>query len=275
MTVDIKVLGPLEATACGASIVPSARKQRQVLALLALNPGHVVTSDTLIEEIWDDRPPGVPLGTLQTYILHLRRHLGQALGQDDGAVSSKDVLITSPGGYALDVPADAVDAVRYERLLAAGRRAVNSGDYPAAARQLGEALDVWRGRALIDVSIGPVLQVERTRLEESRLCTLDLRIDADLRLGRHRLLLDELAALCVRHPWFENFHAQYMLALHRSGLQWRALEVYRRLYASAGKQLGIDPSRHLRQLHQAILADDPTVNDPTFVVSDLWTRQGV
>lgn len=275
MTVDIKVLGPLEATACGVSIVPSARKQRQVLALLALNPGHVVTSDTLIEEIWDDRPPGVPLGTLQTYILHLRRNLGQALAHDGDDVSSKDVLLTSPGGYTLDVPTDAVDAVRYERLLAAGRRAVNHADYPVAARKLGEALDVWRGRALIDVSMGPVLQVERTRLEESRLCTLDLRIDADLRLGRHRLLLDELAALCARHPWFENFHAQYMLALHRSGLQWRALEVYRRLYASAGKQLGVDPSRHLRQLHQAILADDPNVNDPAFVVSDLWTRQGV
>lgn len=274
MTIDIKVLGPLEATAHGVSIVPSARKQRQVLALLALNPGHVVTSDTLIEEIWDDRPPGVPLGTLQTYILHLRRNLTQALAGDDD-VSSKDVLLTSPGGYTLDVPSDTVDAIRYERLLSAGRRAVNNGDYQLAARKLGEALDVWRGRALIDVTMGPVLQVERTRLEESRLCTLDLRIDADLRLGRHRLLLDELAALCARHPWFENFHAQYMLALHRSGLQWRALEVYRRLYASAGKQLGIDPSRHLRQLHQAILADDPVVNDPTFVVSDLWSRQSV
>jgi SARP family transcriptional regulator, regulator of embCAB operon len=274
MTMDIKVLGPLVAAACGASIVPSARKPRQVLALLALNSGHVVTSDMMIEEIWSDRPPGVPLGTLQTYILHLRRKLGQALAHD-GHRSSKDVLITSPGGYTLNVPPDDVDACRYERLLAAGRRAVNQSDYPVAARKLGEALDVWRGRALIDVSMGPVLQVERTRLEESRLCTLDLRIDADLRLGRHRLLLDELAGLCARHPWFENFHAQYMLALHRSGLQWRALEVYRRLYASAGKQLGVDPSRHLRQLHQAILADDPTVNDPAFVVSDLWTRQSV
>lgn len=270
---EVNVLGPLEATACGASIVPSARKPRQVLALLALNSGHVVTSDTMIEEIWGDRPPGVPLGTLQTYILHLRRKLGQALARD-GDRTSKEVLITTPGGYTLDVPRDDVDAGRYERLVAAGRCAVNHGDYATAAHVLGEALEVWRGRALVDVAIGPMLQVERTRLEESRLCTLDLRIDADLRLGRHRLMLDELAGLCARHPWFENFHAQYMIALHRSGLQWRALEVYRRLYASAGKQLGVDPSRHLRQLHQAILAEDPMVSDPGFVVSDWWSRQG-
>jgi DNA-binding SARP family transcriptional activator len=101
---------------------------------------------------------------------------------------------------------------------------------------------------------------------------LDLRIDADMRLGRHRLLLDELSGLCARHPWFENFHAQYMLALHRSGLRSRALEVYRRLYNTIGKHLGVDPSRHLQQLHTAILRSDSIVDDPGFVISDLMLR---
>jgi SARP family transcriptional regulator, regulator of embCAB operon len=271
MWIEIKVLGPLQASVYGMSIVPSAPKQRQVLAMLALNAGHVVTASALIEEIWGGRPPRLPLASLQTYILHLRRRLEQALAKDTRR-SAKDVLITGPGGYTLDVPWANVDAGRYEQLVAAGRRAVSNGDYANASRRLTDALKVWHGRALIDVTIGPQLQVERTRLEESRLTTLDLRIDADLRLGRHRQLLDELAALCARHPWFENFHAQYMLALHRCGLPWRALEVYRRLHATVGKHLGVDPSRQLRHLHQAILRGDPVVDDPAFVASDWMSR---
>ena len=268
MTVEVKVLGPLVVTACGMSIVPSAPKQRQVLALLALNTGQVVPMSALIEEIWGDQPPNASIGTVQTYILHLRRKIGQALARD-GNRSSKEVLTTWPGGYTLDVPPQQVDAVQYEKLVAAGCRAIGRGDYAAAARTLDEALALWRGKAFVDIAAGPQLRIERTRLEESRLCTLDLRIDADLRLGRHRLILDELGGLCARHPWFENFHAQYMLALYRSGFQWRSLEVYRSLYTTVGQHLGIDPSRHLQELHRSILADDPVINDPRFVISDL------
>lgn len=279
MTMKVNVLGPLVVTARGMSIAPSAPKQRQVLALLALNTGQAVPMSTLIEEIWGDRPPNVPVGTMQTYILHLRRRLARALIRDGdrpvtesdvrSASSAKEVLSTGPGGYTLDVPADDVDAIQYEKLVAAGRHAVGRGDYATAARTLGEALALWRGKPLVDITAGPHLRIEQTRLAESRLCTLDLRIDADLRLGRHRLILDELGGLCARHPWVENFHAQYMLALNRSGFQWRALEVYRSLYATVGRHLGIDPSRHLRELHRAILADDPGINDPSFVISDL------
>lgn len=271
MTIEVTVLGTLQASACGVSVVPTAPKQRQILALLALNPGRMVPAYLLIEEIWREQQPKDPLANLQTYIMQLRRKLTEGLAPH-GAGSSKDVLTTVPGGYILDVAADAVDAARYERLVTAGHRAINHGDHSTAARVLAEALGQWRGRALVDVVAGTHLQVERTRLEESRVCALDLRIDADLRLGRHRLLLDELSALCARHPWFENFHAQYMLALCRSGLQWRALEVYRRLYTTVGKHLGVDPSRHLQLLHRAILANDPALDDPGFVITDWMSR---
>jgi DNA-binding SARP family transcriptional activator len=266
MRAEFNVLGSLQSTVAGVSIVPTAPKQRQVLALLALNAGKVVTVATIIEEIWGDNPPRSPLSSLQTYILNLRRKLDRALAGH--RLSCKEVLVTGPGGYTLDVPVEDVDVARYERLASAGRMAVNHGDHATAARVLADALRQWRGPALVDVPAGPLLQIEVTRLEESRLSALDLRIDADLRLGRHRQLLDELATLCARHPWFENFHAQYMLALHRSGRPWRALEVYRRLYATVGKYLGVDPSRRLRELHQAILSGDPIVDDPAFVVSD-------
>jgi SARP family transcriptional regulator, regulator of embCAB operon len=267
MRVEVKVLGPLEAFVEGRSIVPSARKERQVLALLALNAAKVVPFSMLIEEIWGDSPPRVPAASLQTYILHLRQRLGRGK-----ASSGKDILLTVPGGYVLDIPATNVDACRYERLVATGRGAVNVGDYPTATEELAAGLQEWRGEALLDVAVGPQLQIERTRLEESRLSVLDLRIDLDLRLGRHRLILDELATICARHPWYENFHAHYMLALYRSGLAWRALEVYRVLRTTVSKQLGVDPSPYVRQLHQAILAGDRVIDDPRFAASDWITR---
>jgi DNA-binding SARP family transcriptional activator len=266
MRIDINMLGPLQATLCDTDIVPSAPKQRQVLALLTVNANQLVTPSVMIDEVWDGNPPGAPLTTLQTYILHLRRLLNHALVDDEH--SAKDVLLTGHGGYTLTISPDRIDTGRYEQLVATGRRAVGLADYESASRILAEALNIWRGRVFVDVATGPQLQVERTRLEESRLSALDLRIDADLRLGRHRLLLDELAALCLRHPWFENFHAHYMLALHRSGLPSRALEVYRRFSHTVVRQLGVDPSRHLRKLHHAILSGDPVVDDPRFVAFD-------
>ena len=272
MTIEVQVLGSLQASACGMSVVPSAPKQRQILALLALNLGKMVPAHILVEEIWRQHEPKDPVANVQTYILQLRRKLKAVLALH-GADSSKDILTTVPGGYILNTPRGNIDAGRYEGLVTTGHRAIYQGDQATAARTLAEALNVWRGKALIDVEIGPHLQIERTRLEESRLCTLDLRIDADLRLGRHRLLLDELSALCARHPWFENFHAQYMLALHRSGLRCRALEVYRRLHNTIGKHLGVDPSRHLQQLHLAMLTNDPVVDEPGFVISDFMTQQ--
>jgi DNA-binding SARP family transcriptional activator len=267
MRADIKILGTLEATVAGVPIVPTAPKQRQVLALLALSPGRVVTVPAMIDEIWGSEPPRAPMSSLQTYILNLRRKLERALAHQ-GTRSPKEVLVTGPNGYLLDIAPGEIDAGKYDQLAAAGRRAVNNGEYATASRILESALRLWRGPALVDVSAGPQLQIEVTRLEESRLSVLDLRIDADLRLGRHHQLLDELATLCARFPWLENFHAQYMLALYRSGRQWRSLEVYRQLAAMVAKQLGVEPCRRLRQLHQAILSSDPIVDDPAFVVSD-------
>lgn len=266
MRVEIKVLGPLEVSVGGVSVVPTASKPSQLLAMLALNAGHVVTVSALMEEIWDHSPPRSGIPTLQTYILHLRRKLQDAL-VDNGRRTSKDILITRRTGYLLDVQPQDVDAVKYDQLSAAGRRAVNDGDFVTASRMLGAALNLWRGPALGDVPTGPQLEIEAMRLEENRLSDLDLRIDADLRLGRHHQLLGELATLCARHPMLENFCAQFMLALYRSGRQCQALDAFQRLRAIVVDQLGLDPSPRLRQLHRAILSGDPAVDDPNFVSS--------
>lgn len=255
----IQVLGPLSAEVNGASIVPTACKPRQVLALLALSPGRVVTVATLMEELWGAKPPQSALATLQTYILQLRRRLGSAMGPDAPG-TAKEVLATRHGGYAMETTAESVDVHAYDRLVAEGRSAFEAGDDAGAADRFDQALTLWRGPALVDVRVGPVLKIEVMCLEESRLCTVAQRIDANLRLGRHTELIPELTELTARHPQHEVLHSQAMVALYRSGRQASALEVYRRLRIRLVEELGVEPSPQVQRLHQAMLTGDPQLD---------------
>jgi DNA-binding SARP family transcriptional activator len=264
MQIDIKVLGPLDVSVAGMSAVPTANKPSKVLAMLALNVGHVVTAPTLIEEIWDQQPPRTYSSTLQTYVLKVRKSFHDAVVAAGGNPRN-DFVITRRNGYLLDVDPDDVDITQYTKLSKAGRRAANVGDHVNASRLLDSALTRWRGPALADVLVGPHLAIEAAQLEESRLGDLELRIDADLHLDRHHELLGELAMLCARYPMLESFHAQYMLALYRSGRQWRALQAYREFRNTIADQLGIEPSPRLQRLHQALLRGESEVDDPNFV----------
>lgn len=260
MRIEVNVLGPLEVDIGGISIVPTASKPSQLLAILALNAGRVVTANALTEEVWAGNPPRSVVPTLHTYILKLRRNLDMALA-GHSELTSKDILITRRAGYLLNVEPASVDAIRYEQLSAAGHQAVNEGDHERASRTLAEALRLWRGPALADVPVGPQLAIEALRLDENRLGDLHLRIEADLKLGRHHQLLGELATLCVRHPMLENFCVQHMIALYRCGRQSQALAAYRRLRNEMVEQLGVEPSPRVRQLHHAILTGQASVED--------------
>ncbi|MET8685641.1 AfsR/SARP family transcriptional regulator [Streptomyces sp. NPDC004732] len=257
---DIEVLGALAVRENGRSITPTAPKPRQVLALLALHADRMVPVSALTEELWGAAPPRSARTTLQTYVLQLRELIAAALDRDaaaDGAGeprrSAKDVLVTMPGGYLLCGGGGASDVRTFERLAGAGYRAMDAGDCAGAARQLREALALWSGTAFADVQAGPQLQMEIKRLDESRLCALDRRIEADLRLGRHRELLAELTVLVNGYRTHESLHAQYMLALHRSGRRGEALDAYQRLRTTLVQELGLEPSARLRRLQRSIL----------------------
>ncbi|MEU6223720.1 AfsR/SARP family transcriptional regulator [Streptomyces sp. NPDC047042] len=258
---EIKLLGPLTAHEQGVSVVPSAAKPRQILALLALQAEHVVTVPTLMAEIWGERIPRSASTTLQTYILQLRRKI--AATPAEPARSAKDVLVTQFGGYLLRVRPGQIDVQEFEQLVADGRSAYDATDYRTASRLLGNALALWQGPALVDVRTGSMLELEVLRLEENRMAALERRIDADLRLGRHAEVVPELRVLTARHPMHERFCAQLMLALHRSGGSWRALEAYQRLRGALVTELGLEPSVSLRQLHHAVLSGDTVMDQQT------------
>ncbi|MFD8980015.1 BTAD domain-containing putative transcriptional regulator [Streptomyces sp. NPDC059564] len=254
---DIDVLGALAVRENGISITPTAPKPRQVLALLALHADQVVPVSALIEELWGAVPPRSARTTLQTYVLQLRALIATALEGTDGARTAKDVLVTLPGGYLLSSGGGTSDVKEFDRLAALGYRAMDAGDFPTSAQRLREALALWSGPAFADVHGGVQLDMETRRLDEIRLCALDQRIEADLKLGRHRELLAELTVLVSRYRTHENLHGQFMIALHRSGRRGEALDVYQRLRATLVRDLGLEPSTALRRLQRSILMAGP------------------
>ncbi|WP_268817486.1 AfsR/SARP family transcriptional regulator [Thermomonospora echinospora] len=230
-------------------MLPTASKPRQVISLLLLRRNTVVRTDELIDELWEESPPMSAMTTLQTYIYKLRKILA--------GLGAEELLSTRPGGYLLAIPDHSIDLYRFEQDATLGQAALEGGDAAGAAETLRRALGLWRGQALADVVQGGLLSSYATRLEELRSRALELRLEADLQLGRHRELISELRSLVLTHPLHEHLHAALMIALHRSGRRHEALEVYRVLRENMIENLGLDPGRELRELHQALLADAP------------------
>jgi hypothetical protein len=162
----------------------------------------------------------------------------------------------------LSVPAEALDAHRFETLLERGRRELASGEAARASATLRDALALWRGEALADLALESFAQPEIARLEDLRLTALEARIEADLALGRQDSLVAELETLVAAHPYREGLRAQLMLALYRSGRQAEALETYRRARRMFSEELGIEPGPRLRELEGAILRHDPSLEVP-------------
>jgi len=245
---EFRILGPLEADVAGVPLALGPEKQRALLTMLLLDANHAVSIAHLVDGLWGDRPPANAVKAVQTYVARLRKAL------------PKGTLHTRPPGYVVEVEAEQLDLVRFERALADGRSALSEGRAGDASATLREALGLWRGPALTEFAAEPFAAVDAPRLEELRMLALEARIDADLALGRHADLVGELEALVERHPLRESFIRQLMLALYRSGRQVEALAVYRDARRYLVDELGIEPSRSLHDLESAILRQDKTLD---------------
>ncbi|HET8659979.1 MAG TPA: BTAD domain-containing putative transcriptional regulator [Micromonosporaceae bacterium] len=259
--VQINVLGPLTISVNGERVTLTAPKPRRVLALLATSANSVVRNEQIIEELWETKPPVSVTTTLQTYVYQLRKYLHLNASQPSACAPDGrrlgGALHTFAGGYMLSLGPDALDSLQFERLAQRGRAQLEAGRVAEAAETLRAALALWRGAALVDVNPGPILQVEVLRLEETRNSTLEARIEADLRLGRHHELLSELVRIVAQQPTHEGFQGKLMLALYRAGRRSGALHAYQQARRALVKELGVEPSSELQRLHRIILAGDP------------------
>lgn len=243
------ILGPFEvADDEGCEVVLGGHRQRAVLAILLLHAGEVVSSDRLIDDLWGERAPATAAKTVQVYVSKLRKALGDR------------VLITRGGGYVLDAGHAEIDARRFESLLAHGCGALGAGDSRGAATVLRQALDMWRGPPLSDFAYDPFAQSEISRLEALRLQAVMARIDADLALGAGSELIGELETMIAADPFQERLRGQLMIALYRAGRRNDALTVYREVTELLRDELGLEPSRALRELELSILRQDVSLD---------------
>jgi DNA-binding SARP family transcriptional activator len=227
------------------------------LAVLLLHANETLTTDRLIDELWGERPPAAAAKTVQVSISRLRKALAAG-----GGDASAGVVVTREGGYALEVEPERLDAHRFERLVARGRRELAAGRPERAAAPLEEALSLWRGPPLADLAYEPFAQREIARLEDLRVAAREWLIEARLALGRHAEVVGELEGLIAEHPYRERLRAQLMLALYRCDRQADALQAYQDARRTLVEELGIEPGERLRELERAILAQDAALAAP-------------
>jgi DNA-binding SARP family transcriptional activator len=256
---EFHVLGPLEIVRQGRTLEFGTGKQRALLAVLLLHRNEVVSSDRLINALWGENAPATASKIVQSYVSRLRKVLEpDDEGQDSG--SGRSILMTRSPGYVLRIDDGEVDADRFEALLAQARVALAQGAALEGSKVLRDALGLWRGPPLSDFAFDSFAQEEIARLEELHLAVLEERIEADLALARERDLVAELEGLVARHPLRERLRGQLMLALYRCGRQAEALQVYQDTRLLLLEELGLEPSRAIVELEQAILRQDPALD---------------
>jgi len=245
------LLGPLLVRRGGMTLPVTPGKQRAVLAALLLSADRVVSFDELTEALWGSAPPPSARVAAQNHVMKLRKALG------DGTR-----IRTRPHGYEILLDDGELDLSRFEAHLAAARAAARDGSWDAAAGQARAGLALWRGEPLADVESDLLATRDVPRLAELRLQAMEVRLDADLHLGRHPEVITELQRLTAAHPLRERLHGLLMLALYRDGRQAEALAAYSRARQIFVDELGTEPGARLRELQRQILNGDPALDPP-------------
>lgn len=244
------VLGPVRACHDGREVPLGSPQQRAALAVLALRGGVHVTADDLSTALWGTELPRSAVRTVRTYISRLRAVFVRETG--DGRIES------TGRGYLLGVPADALDATVFTRLVTRAEEAVRRGDAPDAAGLLDTALDLWRGTPLAGLP-GPYAAAQRDRLTQMHHAAVESRLACEIALGRYTGALADLGLHLAEHPLRERLSELRMLALYRTGRQAEAVAAFHEVRGRLDAELGILPGPALQRLYTQILSADPAL----------------
>ncbi|MEU3771893.1 BTAD domain-containing putative transcriptional regulator [Streptomyces sp. NPDC032472] len=249
--VSLRVLGSFTAERDGERIPLGGHRQRSVLALLVAARGRTVSAERMIEDLWQGAAPARAMASLQAYVSNLRRLLEPGRAPRTAA----RLLVTSPPGYAVRLPEDAVDAWRFERLVGEARK--RYADEPGAAGELlREALALWQGAAYAEVADEPWSHGEVLRLNELRASAREWELSAGLRGGDRARVVAQAALLTREEPLREEGWRLHALALWAEGRQADALAALRRAREVLAQETGLDPGTPLVTLERAVLTQD-------------------
>jgi DNA-binding SARP family transcriptional activator len=247
---EFKILGPVEVLRDGDPIRLGGTKQRATLAILLLGANRVVSVERLADDLYAGAPPVTAVTQVQRQVSELRKLLGT------------QVIETRSPGYLVHVEPGLLDLERFERWTHEAAQSLERTDPGAASDLLSQALALWRGAPLADLTYETFAQTAIARLDELRLGALEQRFTAELELGRHAPVLPELSALVWDHPLRERLRGLLMVALYRDGRQTEALDAYRKTREVLVAEFGLEPSPFLQRLEQQILRQDPSLDRP-------------
>jgi DNA-binding SARP family transcriptional activator/Tfp pilus assembly protein PilF len=213
--------------------------------LLLHRPGTPLSSELIVDALWEGRPPASARKTMQVYIGRLRRALG-----DEHRISH------NPSGYAIVVEPHELDTSRFRELVDCGRERRQRGELSQADSSLSEALALWRGRPFADLDDAGVIAEEVRLLEERWLAAQEQRAAVRLDLRLHQDVIADVSGLVAAHPYQERLISYLMLALYRGDRRSDALNLYTRVRHQLAEELGIEPGATLSWLQQAILRSD-------------------
>lgn len=233
-------------------VTPSRLKERVLLALLLVNAGQAVSAAEITDTLWGSTPPASAQANLYSYVASIRR------GLQSGSAPGAARVRTAGAGYLLDAAPAEIDALRFERLTGDGTRLLHDNRPVDAVLRLEAALQLWRGRALMDLTTTPdIFKLEIARLDDLRLVALEHLTEARIEAGQADQAAVEAAALAQGHPTRERLWYLLMLARFRAGRQAEALAAYQQAYRALERELGLRPGDQLRELQQRILAGIP------------------
>jgi DNA-binding SARP family transcriptional activator len=241
--VMIRVLGPVDLFTTEGVVAVGGPLERKLLAALAVSANHLVTTDQMSQILWPGEPPRTAAATLQTHLSRLRQHLkgGRITGEDHG--------------YRLDITRAELDALVFEDLVS---RATCSGQAEESLSLCAAALGLWRGVPFGDLADEEPFRLEAIRLDELRLLVMEVRLRAEIGLGRYEIIVGELEALAEEYPYRESFWYLLITALSMAGRRVEALRSYDRLRGILA-DVGLEPTEDLRRLEERILLEDPAV----------------
>jgi DNA-binding SARP family transcriptional activator/Tfp pilus assembly protein PilF len=251
---DIRLLGPVEVRADGRRAPLSGNRPLAVLSALVIHLGEVLSTERLVDCVWDDEAPATAGALVATHVSAVRRALAE--------VGAAEIVRTRPPGYLAVLPASGIDARRFEDLLASGRAAGDRGRTEEAAELLSEALGLWRGREALEGLGQSFARIEAARLTELRLAGQEDYFGLRLALGHADRTIAPLLTHVADHPLRERPRGQLMTALFRTGRASDALLTYQEARAVLREELGVDPGPELRALHRAVLTNDPALLGP-------------
>lgn len=247
---EFQLLGPFAARHEGRQVlVGSRRQERCLLSVLLLHAGRAVTTERLIDLLWNGDGPASARGTLHTYIGRLR-----------AALKPYGVPVeTRHDGYAVEQGPHAIDAQEFTVLV---RQAADAGDPAERVRLYDQALGLWRGPLLADVADDRLRTRLGGSLDELRLSAVESRAEAQLIMGLHDRVVADLTPLVEKHPARERLVAAQMTALYRGGRQADALTLYRGTRKALVTEFGIEPGAELQTLHDRMVRGDHRLDRP-------------